>query len=420
MNLIECFQKNSYWYKNNPMGKKVVGVLWHDTAGGNTYIKRYVQPFETDKNYNEMIKLLGKNQYGNDWNHNGHKSGVNAWIGRLADGSIATVQAGEWERHPSGCGRGNKGSLNGYTKSDKDGEMYYTDELWVQFEICDDGYKDKGYFDAVYKEACELTAYLCDMYDIDPMGTVKYGGVKVPTILCHKDSYNLGFGCDHGDVYGWFNKFGKTMDDVRKDVQNIIKGYSVYYPDTKPELEPKPAEIKKGDLVKIVGKTYYGGGNIPSRILSKNWYVHAISGDRAVINKSEDGLDEIMSPVNTKDLALVKEYVETPVQETPKQEAPKQETPKQEEPKLEEKQEVSAPVENKQEAPKTEEKAEQNNDPAPEDNQIEETSTAFDLEDIPENNIYIHNEEEAKSFLIKLLNVIIDFITKLFGKNKEE
>lgn len=47
-----------------------------------------------------MIDLLGKNKYNNDWKHIVHGAGVNAWIGKLTDGSVATVQAGEWTSCP--------------------------------------------------------------------------------------------------------------------------------------------------------------------------------------------------------------------------------------------------------------------------------------------------------------------------------
>jgi hypothetical protein len=47
-------------------------------------------------------------------------------------------------------------------------------------------------------------------------------GTKIPTILCHKDSNNLGFGSDHTDVLHWFPKFGKTLDDVRNDVSALL------------------------------------------------------------------------------------------------------------------------------------------------------------------------------------------------------
>jgi hypothetical protein len=49
--------------------------------------------------------------------------------------------------------------------------------------------------------------------------------VNVPVILCHQDSYKLGLGNNHSDVYNWFNKYGKTMDNVRNDVAQILKDW---------------------------------------------------------------------------------------------------------------------------------------------------------------------------------------------------
>lgn len=112
-----------------------------------------------------------------------------------------------WDYKPWGCGSGSKGSCN---------------NGWIQFEICEDNLTDKTYFDKIYKEACELTAYLCELYNLDPKGTVTVNGVKVPVILCHADSYNLGLGSNHGDVLHWFSKHGKTMDDVRNDVVALM------------------------------------------------------------------------------------------------------------------------------------------------------------------------------------------------------
>ena len=211
MNLLKCIMTHSTCYKGT--GKATpVGVLWHDTAGGNPYLKRYVQPYKGDENYEELMEKLGTNYYGNDWNHIDVQAGLNAWIGKLADDSIATVQTLPWDYRPWGCGSGVNGSCNG-TNGGK---------FFVQFEICDDSYKDRDYFNKVYKEACEFTAYICKMFNIDPNGTVNYNGVNVPTILCHKDSNKLGLGSNHADVYTWFNKFGKTMDDVRKDVTALM------------------------------------------------------------------------------------------------------------------------------------------------------------------------------------------------------
>ena len=141
---LKCLMTNSTCYKQTRT-MKVLGVLWHSTGANNPNLKRYVQPSDNAADKAKWIELLGKNQYGNDWNHITHQAGLNAWIGKLADGTVTTVQTMPWDYRPWGCGSGSKGSCN---------------SGWIQFEICEDGLTDKAYFDKVYKEACELTAYL--------------------------------------------------------------------------------------------------------------------------------------------------------------------------------------------------------------------------------------------------------------------
>lgn len=213
---IQCFMTQSSWYKG--AGKVTPrGVLIHSTGANNTRISRYVQPDDNASNRAKLLELLGVNKNKNDWNHIARQAGVNAWIGKLADGTVSSVQAGPWDKKAWGCASGKKGSCN-------DG--------WIQFEICEDGLTDRNYFNAVYQEAVELTAYLCALYKLDPLGTVKYNGVNVPVILCHQDSYRLGLGSNHGDVLHWFPKFGKSMDDFRKDVKAKMGGATVTVPTT--------------------------------------------------------------------------------------------------------------------------------------------------------------------------------------------
>ena len=187
---------------------KPLGILWHSTGANNPTLKRYIQPLSNDYNYSEMIKLIGVNNNRNDYNHASYQSGLNAWIGKLADGSVASIQTMPWDYRPWGCGSGKNGTCN-------DG--------WIQFEICEDSLNDVNYFNTVYKEACELTAYLCKLYNLDPKGYVLKNGIKVPIILCHSDSYHLGLGSNHGDVLHWFKKYGKTMNDVRNDVAKLLE-----------------------------------------------------------------------------------------------------------------------------------------------------------------------------------------------------
>ena len=203
---LVCMQTNSTCYRGtNKMTVK--GVLWHSTGANNPNLKRYIQPSDNAVDKEEMLKLLGTNKYRNDWNHIEHQAGLNCWIGKLADGTVTTIQTMPWDYRPWGCASGAKGSCN---------------NGWIQFEICEDGLTDKTYFDKVYKEACEITAYLCDMFNIDPKGTVRMNGVDVPTILCHQDSYKLGLGSNHGDIYHWFQKYGKSMETAREDVAQLM------------------------------------------------------------------------------------------------------------------------------------------------------------------------------------------------------
>lgn len=208
---LVCMQTQSTCYKGT--GKMTIkGILWHSTGANNPTLKRYVQPSDVkppEDTYTKekWLEVLGKNTNKNDWNHITRQAGLNAWIGKLADGTVTTVQTMPWDFKPWGCGSGTKGSCN---------------NGWIQFEICEDGLTDKAYFDKVYQEACEITAYLCKLYNIDPLGTVTYNGVKVPTILCHQDSYQLKLGSNHSDVTHWFPRHGKSMETARKDVAALL------------------------------------------------------------------------------------------------------------------------------------------------------------------------------------------------------
>lgn len=187
---IQCFMPDSKWYRQSGSFTPK-GILWHDTGADNCWLKRYVQPADNDPNRDELIKLIGKNTYGNDWEHGGKDkdAGLNCWIGRVQDGRVTTLQAGPWTKRPWGCGSRRSG--------------YSLNDTHIQWEICEDAKTDKAYFADVYQESIEVSAYLARKYHIDPHGIIMYKGIKVPTIVCHWDSYNLGCGSGHGDIYDW-------------------------------------------------------------------------------------------------------------------------------------------------------------------------------------------------------------------------
>ena len=275
MNRFKCLMTHSTCYVSQVgIDHKHTGIVVHDTAAGNPNISRYVQPYEGDKNYDKLIDKLGKNKYGNDWNHtNSLYKGVHAFIGKLADGSVATCEVLEPGMDAWGVGKGTKvpagttyykderfkmkaGKLtedtdgsDSYTYSwteYKDGEAikkshtvakvvinnatYYVNgdnrcsynflpTSYFQFEICDD-YDDvkkpkagatEEYFLACMKEAQEYCKYLIQVYKLNHKNVVS-----------HHESYRLGYGCDHGDCDGWMSLYGYNMDWFRNEVKKLI------------------------------------------------------------------------------------------------------------------------------------------------------------------------------------------------------
>ena len=276
---LVCMQTQSTCYKGTKK-MTVKGVLWHSTAANNPTLKRYIQPSDkkpAEDTYSKAkwLTVLGKNTYNNDMNHIERKMGMNAWIGKLANGTVTSVQSMPWDYRPWGCASGKNGSCN---------------SGWIQFEICEDDLKDKTYFDKIYKEACELTAYLCKMYNLDPKGTQKIGNVKVPVILCHQDSYKLGLGNNHADIYHWFKKYGKDMEDVRNDVAKLMNSTIVTPPKKEEVIKPEPSKntitnttFKVGDIVSLKsGAKWSTGSSIPNWVFSKQLYVREIHDNNLI------------------------------------------------------------------------------------------------------------------------------------------
>lgn len=239
---IQCFMTNAKWYKQSGSFTPK-GILWHDTGADNPWLKRYVQPDDDAPNKAELIALIGKNTYGNDWNHGGKDkdAGLNCWVGKLNDGTVTTLQAGPWTKRPWGCGSGKKGSLN---------------DSHIQWEICEDAKKDKAYFGDVYEESVQLSAYLCKMFKIDPHGTIMYNGIKVPTICCHWDAYNLGCGSGHDDIYDWDVMY-EYLGISRKSV-NINDPYdNLIFRRIRDDIAKAMQEPTRNGWVKVDGKWYY-------------------------------------------------------------------------------------------------------------------------------------------------------------------
>lgn len=163
------------------------GVMVHSTGANNPYLRRYIAPDDG---------RLGTPSP-RHWNQSGVGACVHAMIGKAADGSVAVYQTLPWTMRGWHCGRSGN-------------------DTHIAFEICEDSLTDKGYFQATYQAAVELTAYLCKLYHLDPQAD----GV----VLCHSEGYARGIASNHADVMHWWRKFGVSMDNFRRDVAEKMKG----------------------------------------------------------------------------------------------------------------------------------------------------------------------------------------------------
>lgn len=186
LEIKQCFLTNNDCYKSN---KKITpaGIVVHSTGANNPKLSRYVQPDDG---------ILGKNQYNNDWNRSGTSACVNAFIGKDKNGVVRVYQTLPWDMRPWGCGKGSKGSYN---------------NSHIQFEICEDALTDEKYFNEAFELAIKLCAHLCKEYNI-----------AVENVVSHKESYQRGYGSNHGDCDHWLKKFGKDMDWFRDEVKKAM------------------------------------------------------------------------------------------------------------------------------------------------------------------------------------------------------
>ena len=204
---------------------KPKGIVVHSTGVNNPELRRYLGPDDG---------RIGKNQYGNHWNQSGITKCVHAFIGKDKKGSVCTYQTLPLNICSWGVGSGSKGSYN-YNPG------------YLQFEILEDGLKDKNYFNKVMKEAQELCARWCKEFNI-----------PIDKVISHKEAHKQGYGSNHKDCDHWLSKFGKDMNWFRSEVKKLMN-----------------KTINVGDKVKIKSgvTSYYDGKKMASWVKNATLYV---------------------------------------------------------------------------------------------------------------------------------------------------
>ena len=209
MNLKQLYLINNACFQANaPL--QIRGIMVHSTGADNPNLRRYVGPDDG---------ALGHNPNNNHWNQptpDGRSVCVHAFIGKLANGTIATYQTLPWDMRGWHSG----GSAN---------------NTHIGFEICEDNLNDINYFNQAYQESLELCAFLCQMYSLDPLDD----GV----VIDHSEGYERGIASNHKDVGHWFPKHGKNMNKFRNDVQNLMR---------KSEPEPEPPKPEQEDEIPVI------------------------------------------------------------------------------------------------------------------------------------------------------------------------
>ena len=210
MKLVKQLLTKNDCYKT---GKTITpkGVMVHSTGANNPKVSRYVPGndeigWNTGGNhwnqprqyvYTDGTSTTGYRDYSKKLKSTKYSACVHAFVGKVADGAVCAVQTLPWSMRGWHCA----GDAN---------------ETHISFEICEDGLEDVSYFEAVYRQAVELTAYLCRQFALDPLAD----GV----VICHSEGHARGVASNHGDVMHWFPKFGKNMDGFRADVSRELKG----------------------------------------------------------------------------------------------------------------------------------------------------------------------------------------------------
>lgn len=184
----KIFLTHNDCYKTN---QKMVpkGIVVHSTGANNTNLRRYIAPDDG---------IIGKNLFGNDWNHSGEDVCVHAFIGTDAKGNVKTYQTLPFDVCCWGCGGGSKGSYN-------------YNPAYIQFEMCEDDLSNPEYCKKVFKKAVNLCVWLCKKYSINPSN-----------IVSHHEAHQKGYASDHIDPHHWWNKHGYTMDGFRKEVKKRL------------------------------------------------------------------------------------------------------------------------------------------------------------------------------------------------------
>lgn len=243
---------------------------------------------------------------------------IHCVVGQCSIEALGNVFASASKKASSNYGIGYDGRIGMYVE-EKDrswcSSSSSNDNRAITIEVASDTYHPYAIKDAAYKSLINLLVDICKRNDIKEL---KWKADK--SLIGQVDKQNM-------TVHRWFankscpgdylyNRHSQIAAEVNERLGKVEEGNPTIPDPNETESEPiKPvtnSTIKVGDLVKLTEDSkYYNGKSIPTWVKNNKWYVKQISGDRVVIDKSEDGKVSICSAVSTKYLVLVNEKPST-------------------------------------------------------------------------------------------------------------
>lgn len=173
---------------------------------------------------------------------------------------------------------------------------------YIGIEICEPkSLEDKVYFDKAYKNAVELAAMLCQMFNLTEKN-----------IIGHYEGYKMGIASNHSDPGHWFPKHGKSMDTFRDDVRKVLKGGDL--PLFKRVLKHGMEGEDVGQAQRLLKALGYYKGPIDNKFGPGTGFLNAVKAFQKANGLEDDGV--IGPKTQAKMLEIMLQRVEQPIEDT--------------------------------------------------------------------------------------------------------
>lgn len=232
---------------------------------------------------------------------------IHCAVGQLSVRALGSIFALPSKAASSNYGIGYDGKIGMYVEEKNRSwctSSSKVDHRAVTIEVACDPTYPYAVNDIVYESLIKLVADICKRNNIK-----KLLWKADKSLFGHVDKQNM-------VVHRWFSKRkscpGKYLYDRHYDIANRVNIL----------LDSETVEVKENttfkvnDIVTISSDAMYynGKASVPDWVITKEWYLVQVSGDRAVLGKSTDGKNNLDSAINTKYLKKKATEVSVPTQ----------------------------------------------------------------------------------------------------------